>query len=86
MNNQIKIDETWSLEIGKSSVTLFEQKETKQKNAKTEHRQVIRGYYGHIDEALKSYLRKSINPVSEVAEIVELIESNVSKLKAKGII
>jgi len=26
------------------------------------------------------------NPVSEVSEIVELIESNVSKLKAKGLI
>ena len=81
----VKIDDTWSLEIG-GSVTLIERTENTAKNAKNEFTSKVRGYYGHVDEALKSYLRKSINPVSEVSEIVELIESNVSKLKAKGLI
>lgn len=86
MSNIIKIDDIWSLEIGSSSVTLLERTKNNAKNAKSEYSSKVRGYYGHVDEALKSYLRKSINPVSEVSEIVELIESSVSKLKAKGII
>jgi len=82
MSNEIKIDDTWSLEIG-GTVALIEMTPKKKD---LEFSRNVRGYYGHVDEALKSYLRKSINPISEVSEIVALIESNVSKLKAKGII
>ena len=81
----VKIDDTWSLEIGRS-VTLLERAENNSKNANSEYSSRVRGYYGHVDEALKSYLRKSINPISEVSEIVELIESNVRNLKARKLI
>ena len=82
----VKIDDIWFLDIGPSYVRLFQKTKTKRADAKHAYHERTRGFFGHVDEALKSYLRKSINPVSEVSEIVELIESNVSKLKAKGLI
>ena len=83
--NIIKIDESWELEIS-NNVTLIEITKNESKKAKNEFVRSSRGYYGHVDEALKSYLRKSINPKKGIYDIVMLIEKNVANLKAKGII
>lgn len=81
----VKIDENWSLEIG-SHVTLIERTENKLKRAKNVWVNTTRGHYGHVDEALKAYLRKAINPINEVSEILEVMERNINNLKSKGII
>lgn len=86
MSNEIKIDESWYLDIGPSYVRLFQKTETKRDDAKHEYHDRTRGFYGHIDEALKSYLRKSINPIESIVDIVDMIERNVNNLKAKGLI
>ena len=85
MSTEITIDESWHMEIG-SSITLIEKVKTDNPKAKNEFSYISRGYYGHVDEALKSYLRKSINPKSSISDIVELIEKNVANLKARKVI
>ncbi len=83
--NVIKIDSTWEIEIG-NNVTLIEITKNKSPKARNEFTRLTRGYYAHIDEALNAYMRKAINPNSEVSEIIDIIESNIKNLKAKGII
>jgi len=83
--NIIKIDESWELEIS-NNVTLIEITKNESKKAKNEFVRSPRGYYGHVDEALKSYLKKASNPKKDIYDIVILIEKNVANLKAKGII
>jgi len=83
--NIVKIDDQWDLEIG-TNVTLIEITPNTAKKAKSEFTRSSRGYHAHVDEALKSYLRKAIKPNKEVSEIIDIIESNVANLKAKGII
>ena len=75
----ITIDEKWSMQIA-SNITLLEEVEPEGTLAKHSTRQIVRGYYAHVDEALKSYLRKSINPSKEVIEIVEKIDHALEKI------
>lgn len=81
----VVIDQNWELEIT-STVTLIEIVKNTGKDAKNEFVRHTRGYYSHVDEALKSYLRKAIKPSSDVSEIVAIIESNVKNLKVKGLV
>tara|TARA_R110002020_G_scaffold148592_1_gene324478 strand:+ start:255 stop:512 length:258 start_codon:yes stop_codon:yes gene_type:complete len=83
--NIIKIDESWEMEVS-NNVTLIEITKNESKKAKNEFVRSVRGYHGHIDEALKSYLRKAIKPNNEVSEIIDIIETNVKSLKSKGLI
>ena len=81
----VKIADNWEMEIS-GTVTLIEITKNESKKAKNEFIRNVRGYYGHVDEALKSYLRKAIKPNAAVSEIVDIIESNVANLKARGVI
>jgi len=83
--NIVKIDDQWELEVG-ANVSLIEITPNTAKNAKSDFTRSVRGYYAHVDEALRSYLRKAIKPNKEVSEIIDIIESNVKNLKARGII
>ena len=82
----VNIDDIWSIEMG-SCVVLIEEVKTTNPKAKNPISRLIRGYYGHVDEALRAYLRKSIRPNSEIAEIVTLIEDRIESIsKTKEVI
>ena len=68
------IDPNWEIEYQPNNVVLIEIRASDHKKAKGDTVRVIRGYYAHIDEALQAYLRKSINPVDDVREVLAKID------------
>ena len=68
------IDPNWEIEYQPNNVVLIEVRPSDHKKAKGDTVRVIRGYYAHIDEALQAYLRKSINPVDDVREVLAKID------------
>lgn len=86
MNRNIVIDDIWSLEISTHDIKLIETIESTHHKSIGEKVERIRGYYAHIDEALRSYIKKSITPNFQVFEILEKIDyalDMVKKVKGK---
>ncbi len=81
MEDLIIIDAEWCLRFTQNQYTLIEIVDNNNHNAKTHKSQQNRGYYAHIDEALKAYLRKSLNPQNSIHEIVAMIESGLVKIE-----
>lgn len=81
MQELIIIDKNWVLKYTQNQYTLIEIMESNHPKSKSEITQQNRGYYAHIDEALKAYLRKSIQPCDSIHEIVALIESGLVKIE-----
>lgn len=68
------IDTNWEIEYQPNNVALIEIRPSEHKKAKSDKVRIVRGYYAHVDEALQAYLRKSINPMDDVREILAKIE------------
>lgn len=70
------IDDEWQLQIKSTDVTLMQTSTNEQ--GKTTFN--TRGYYAHVDEALKAYLRKCISPNQEVIECLDQMETALTKI------
>lgn len=77
----IKIDDFYSLELGKDCVTLRYKEETDTVNTKT-NKKIINNdlwYYPNIQIALKAYIKKSLVGSVDINEVLD----KISKLENK---
>lgn len=79
-NKEVIIDDTWKMSISSNDVQLIECVESTHPKANNPYSDHTRGYYAHIDDALRAYLRKSINPNFQVFEILDKIDYALSKI------
>lgn len=72
----MKLSENWSIEFDSNNVTLVF-KETRTKVDKNGENKTYESrkeyYYGNIEQALKSYLLKSLEGAESVEEVLQLI-------------
>ena len=82
----LKIDDSWELDMSSPiNITLIELKPNDHPKAKSPVSRSVRGYYAHIDEALKAYARKSPYPCKTVEEyIMKMDQALENILKFKG--
>jgi len=70
----MRIDDNWKIEYQPNNVVLIEIRGSNHKKAKKDKVEVVHGYYSYIDQALQAYLRKSIEPVDDIREILAKVE------------
>ena len=83
MSSEVIVDDEWKLHISSSQISLVQCGLNRKTGNETES---IRGYYAHIDDALRAYLRKSINPNFQVFEVLDKIDralESINKIKVK---
>jgi len=80
----IKIDETWSLNKLSNCYQLVKKVISSKGKNEGKEISISKGYYAHIDEALKGYLQKSLEPKEDIKELfsqIENIKNNIKNLE-----
>jgi hypothetical protein len=77
----MNIDENWKIVEQPLNYVLMERRKTLRPNAKTAFKWCEEGFYGSELSALEAFVRKSVNGVSSVEEVLESVYKAVDKIK-----